>query len=573
MRCHGRESGWNAAPIARALPGRGQHERLSVHQRRSAVISRTRLSASFGVACLLSSGALALPPEAINGPSAVRVCESRCRTSTTPALCYSACSKLAGYGGTPGGNVPPEGFVSVPPGAAVVVSLGDSVMWGEGIPELQNGPTPRKFVDLVAQWLQFRYQGSRQVFTLPSRAHAGAQIHVDSASDTPFEAWGEIPSSTPSIPLQVDLTVGDLQAGGSSPDAVVLVLVDGCINDVQVESILNPANASADVAAWTHQWCPNMGPLLKKLLTTFRNAAIVVTGYFPIASPDSNLAELWGLATALVGPLGGAALALDAKDRLIANSNAFASTSFSDLSSAVSQANQPGQAPRVALAWPAFDKTSSYAASNTLLWRVGQFSADEGNGIFGINQPAVDSPNFVAWSRAAACNAISRGQDPTCVDASMGHPDLDGEVLYADTIEAQLATTLSATLNFPPSPPRHALAVTVSFGSDGNGPVVVLAPGSPPIKLTNWAVVHATAIDTGKPVLGAPVAVVPEIAGQPAAGQGVTGSKFYYLCKAAVQTPPRNSVLAPVVAGTCRGTVQAAGGYGTADFAVNATRP
>src|SRR6516225_8137630 len=49
-----------------------------------------------------------------------------------------------------------------------IVCLGDSIIWGQGLPESM------KFRTLVAGWLQEQYHGTRAVNVIPTRAHSGA---------------------------------------------------------------------------------------------------------------------------------------------------------------------------------------------------------------------------------------------------------------------------------------------------------------------------------------------------------------------------------------------------------------
>src|SRR5580698_2883875 len=99
-----------------------------------------------------------------------------------------------------------------------IVSIGDSVIWGQGLlPD-------EKFNTLVRQALP----GGA---TLESAAHSGAVIGATGATGTPQP--GEVPASRLSIIEQCD-------AYANSPDTVDLVLMNGGINDVGVANILNP---------------------------------------------------------------------------------------------------------------------------------------------------------------------------------------------------------------------------------------------------------------------------------------------------------------------------------------------
>src|SRR5579864_6369904 len=172
-----------------------------------------------------------------------------------------------------------------------IVTFGDSIMWGQGLPE------SNKFRSIVAQWIRDQYQGTRAVVQIPTRAHSGAQIWVDPGKDGETGLPGEIPSHTPSVNLQVGLTVQDLPRFGATPDQVDLVLLDGGINDVDITNILNPTKHINDLHNLTVSKCvQRMRGLLANVRNAFPNAAIIVTGYYPIASDQSDMASLWPLA-------------------------------------------------------------------------------------------------------------------------------------------------------------------------------------------------------------------------------------------------------------------------------------
>src|SRR5262249_25956578 len=106
-------------------------------------------------------------------------------------------------------------------------------------------------------------------------------------------------------------------------DLVDLILVDGCINDVGVATLLDPRVSDNDLHTRTLNACglPQL-TLLTALHNTYRNARIVVTGYFKIASQRSvisltNVSPLVAggpaeaiAATLIAGGVGAAATAI-----------------------------------------------------------------------------------------------------------------------------------------------------------------------------------------------------------------------------------------------------------------------
>jgi len=381
-----------------------------------------------------------------------------------------------------------------------MITLGDSIMWGQGLPEQM------KFRTLVANWLQGC--SGRVVKQWMTHAHSGAVTGMGmwpsgtNGNDPDF--WfpktlggqypypGEVPFGYPSISFQISETVSDLQREQPKidPANVDLVLLDGGINDLSVENILNPAlvetnllqgevaNGPDWVRTKTNQLCvTHMKNLLPQVLNAFPNAAVVITGYFPIVSNKTDLLLLneylgiIGLAPgaaglAVTGNAGGAlaglgtflSVAVPASPALRAvladRSLAFAQTAFNSLTDLVNQSNRGLASPRVALAWPAFSEDNSYGALNTYLFKAGEYLGDE---IRGGNWKAPpgnwSTPQGVAYYRGEECSSASAnyaGFLPECYDASIGHPNPLGAQVYAQAIISQLQQTLAARILPPP---------------------------------------------------------------------------------------------------------------------------
>src|SRR5579859_203276 len=147
--------------------------------------------------------------------------------------------------------------------AEVILTVGDSVSWGQGLKE------EHKFDLLFAH---------AKGLALTRVAHSGAVIGTSNDSATEIEQ-GEIPVSWPSVWQQV-LAVKDWSQ-------VEIVLLNGGLNDVSLTRILNPAVQAKQVADLVNQFC-NIG--MQALLSatagkiTLPNARIAVVGYYPIFS-------------------------------------------------------------------------------------------------------------------------------------------------------------------------------------------------------------------------------------------------------------------------------------------------
>jgi hypothetical protein len=324
-----------------------------------------------------------------------------------------------------------------------IASLGDSIVWGQGLLETQ------KFSMLVADTLTARYNGSIAVFATDRCAHSGARIAPvpgdapdPRAPRLPGDFTGECPSAVPSITAQVaGWTAGTLAAGQGGE--IDLVILDGGANDVRITTIMTPWASDPALSAATTAACfTGMGALLTTVLATFPSAAVVVTGYYPIVSTESDMRLLFpvlgalGLLAAAVvgsaavplvpgagpvgfGPLETAALYDWVRSRLITRSMLFASVANASLASAVAAAG-----PRVALAVPAFGPTNAIFAQDPYVFGVG------------LSPGGLVPLDPVAGARVAACLP----PDPITTVASIGHPNARGARAYADAIAATLPT-------------------------------------------------------------------------------------------------------------------------------------
>jgi len=314
-----------------------------------------------------------------------------------------------------------------------MICLGDSVMWGQGLRDSS------KFTYLVQAWLQRK---------LPDRpvnrfvyARSGATITTDPKFDeTRIKPWmndralGEVPCSWPYVNQQLAVAKGDVAAQQISTEAVDLVLLDGGINDMGVGTILQEFTDKSDVVAASKKFCnTEMLNLLNRIPGVFPNAKILVTGYFPVISEESDLGFITALVSFPVPPPVAFALTAATRTRLAALSSAWYEASNSDLAAAVSAFNSrwgwsKSRATFVKIPW---GPQHSYAAPNTRLWLIGA-PVDE---VYAERQEGC---------RAAGDWFGQKGLDPTCIEAKMGHPNVAGAQAYAAACQAQLAQYLPA---------------------------------------------------------------------------------------------------------------------------------
>ncbi len=312
--------------------------------------------------------------------------------------------------------------------------LGDSVAWGQGLQESE------KFYSLVETKIR-QVEGSIGVYK-QVLAHSGAVIGFDDNDIEDTMAMlaldGEVPTSYPTILQQCD-TFTD------APDTVDLVLLNGGINDTNVRRILNPFNPTAMIKNLAEVHCHrHMLTLLERVTAKFPNAKVIVTGYYPLISEDSDLAALTAFLVAagvwaggLIGGVAIGAIGAVEKEKIVANCYTFAEQSRTKLQTAVRERNKAlGGSPRVFFADAGFSSPNAALASDP--W------------IYGIRLDLSPEDNLVAGPRGVVCVAAgsSRTDVEICKRASMGHPNAKGAQAYATAVIQALQEKPASGFNY-----------------------------------------------------------------------------------------------------------------------------
>jgi lysophospholipase L1-like esterase len=294
-----------------------------------------------------------------------------------------------------------------------IVTLGDSVMWGQGL--LPN----EKFDVLVQQALMPRFPGG---VTLESVAHSGAVIGAFGASGTPQA--GEVPASRLSIIEQCDSFT-------NSPDTVDLVLLNGGINDVGVATLLNPFSLIPSLDSRVIHACHDgMLVLLKKVIARFSKPTcrILVSGYYAILSAKSDplgvtkLLSLFGIHVPefldkdfdLINPV------LDRCAGFLKDSNR-------ELQRAIGDAGDG----RVTFVPSGFtDANSVFVPGTSLLWAI-----DLDDDLAPQDPVAATRRPLCTLAHPTGGEALAR---ELCFRASAGHPNVQGAVKYSQQILAAI---------------------------------------------------------------------------------------------------------------------------------------
>lgn len=334
--------------------------------------------------------------------------------------------------------------------------IGDSIMWGQGLREEE------KFSARVKCWLEEKT--SREV-RIHREAHSGAVISNVSSPPLPFKASnGEVNLDTPTISEQLDHAIQFYREDRSSPQ---LILMNGCINDVGVKSLLTAFTPLEDVRERTRKRCSDdMRSLLRRVRKSFPAAYVLVTGYYPIVSPLTADNAFIRLLVKSLNNRNKEAPRLSDKEiraRLIAISSEWYKTSTASLIDAVAKTNADDGADattaKVRFVEIQFAPEHVFAAPDTLLWNF-IFGSTNLSGfrkvivLITFGTAAYKANDHVRDSRIKSCEETfkkpkgvkedkaeeARRKDLflICRYASLGHPNQMGALVYTEAIKGQL---------------------------------------------------------------------------------------------------------------------------------------
>jgi lysophospholipase L1-like esterase len=333
--------------------------------------------------------------------------------------------------------------------------LGDSIMWGQGLIE------QHKAWYLVKSWL--KENTSREVRE-NIEAHSGAVVGVNNvpwSNDSPPD--GEVSSAVPTVNHELDRALRSY----ANPSQVDLVLLDGCINDVDVRNLLNAANSSDDVKRMATEKCGMpMQALIRRVANSFPSAHVIVTGYFPIISektPDSLLMKAMARMFYQPGPKPAKLKPRDLRENLIAVSRTWYQASNAALGDAVdkvaAELAAKGSPQRVLFVEIPFPPEFSFNATDTRLWSFNASFLRKLLAVLTLGRVTLQTNDEQQHQRVESCNELykkpaiekpnQRGEREyrrlLCRYASLGHPNRKGSAIYADAIVGKLKSLIAET--------------------------------------------------------------------------------------------------------------------------------
>jgi lysophospholipase L1-like esterase len=278
--------------------------------------------------------------------------------------------------------------------------MGDSVVWGQGLAE------KHKTASIVARYLSAEMQ---------MLAHSGAKIGIRDSYTVTMPS-GEVPCFFPTILQQLQGFTGD-------PAQVEWVLMNGGINDVEVQRVFNPMIPQFELELHTRNYCGrDLQTLLQQVINRFTNARVLVLGYYPALSHQSSAQGVEALFSLVHGvkfaPLFDADLF---RNEIVEHCLRFWKLSTGLLRGATEHVNRAAGEMRAIFVDSGLDESNATFAAQSLLWELD------------LNDPD-KAPDEAVGERREACELVAAGelQKRQCLLSAVGHPNVAGAARMAE---------------------------------------------------------------------------------------------------------------------------------------------
>ena len=332
--------------------------------------------------------------------------------------------------------------------------LGDSILWGQGLKD------EHKAWRQVETWLE---QTIGREVRAKIEAHSGAVIGSSESSPDNSTVWidGEINRAVPTVNEQINYALRSY----SDRSQVDLVLVDGCINDIDARRLLNASNTPAGIRELAQAKCgAPVEALLEKIAASFPNAHVIITGYYPIVSEKtSNDLFMRALNRRLYTPAPGAPHRSDKELRrqLIDISKEWYQSSNQKLADAAravdAKLSASGSRQRVLFAEVEFLSDFAFGSHESRLWGFDASPLRKLLVILAFGRVSIRTNDETRSQRSGSCKQVfkhSEGETQDqkrarewrlmlCKLAALGHPNRKGSAMYVEAITNQLKLLIS----------------------------------------------------------------------------------------------------------------------------------
>ncbi len=299
---------------------------------------------------------------------------------------------------------------------STLLVIGDSVVWGQGLAE------EHKTASIVA-----RHLGAK----MEMLAHAGAKIGLRDSYSVTMPS-GEVPCFFPTILQQLHGYAGD-------PGDVRCVLMNGGINDVEIQRVFNPMVPQYELELHTRNYCGrDMLALLRKVTRRFPNAVVLLLGYYPGVSHQSRREGVELLYSLVHGVQFAPVCEPDLfRDAVVEHCLRFWRLSNGLMRGAAESVNREAGATRALFVESGMTEANAAYAPQSLVWELD------------LDDPE-RAPDEVAQAREATAALVATGplQMRQCRLSSAGHPNVAGAACMAEQcIQALKAAERSSTVS------------------------------------------------------------------------------------------------------------------------------
>ena len=370
--------------------------------------------------------------------------------------------------------------------------LGDSVMWGQGL------LVDNKFSYRVGRWLcEWRNNGicnDNEDVEVHVEAHSGAIIEEEKSrdqeerrftrNDAPVRYDGEVNYAYPTLWGQLELAKRHYTNKSIPLQEIDLIILNGGINDMSATRVFVYKIFGGDLKKKADKYCgEEMERLLGKVADTFPTARIVVPGYFPFISNETEPSVvIQTLKYLLPGNkdekqfadklmermldqqpseaanstearaniiLRGLARRSDEWVRVSNEALARAVRKFNEKRTSLPPANNGSSPPpeaslRAHFAPVIFEAKNAYGASDSFVWQLTRRDKEIECVDWGLLQNVI-AGDQLQTRRPCLCDQAGKRNDIACVRAGTFHPNTKGADAYYKAIKSKLEPIVEFT--------------------------------------------------------------------------------------------------------------------------------
>jgi lysophospholipase L1-like esterase len=295
---------------------------------------------------------------------------------------------------------------------SILLAIGDSVVWGQGLAH------EHKTATIMAQHLRA---------DLKMLAHAGAKIGIRDSYSVTMPS-GEIPCFFPTILQQLHRVQED--AGD-----IGWVLMNGGINDVEIQRVFNPMVPQYELELHTRNYCGrDMLTLLGRVTRRFEKATVLVLGYYPALSYQSLPEGVERVYSLVHGTQFAPVHEPDLfRHEIVEHCLRFWRLSNGLLRGAVEHVNREAGRTRAIFVDSGMTEANAAYAPQSLLWELDLNNLEK-------------APDEMAEARRCAVDSVTTGplQREQCRLSSAGHPNVAGARRMAEQCIAALGAPAAA---------------------------------------------------------------------------------------------------------------------------------